>query len=58
MIKKALLQIKQNLFYKKIRIKINKNKSYPRKAIRRGIGGNIKVQFLLLKNGDIKIFKW
>ena len=64
MIKKALpqidlkqLQIKQNLFFKKIKTTINKNKSYPRKAVRRGIEGDIKISFTLLENGNVKDIK-
>lgn len=47
----------RNLFYAKLRRKINNNKSYPRMAKRRGMQGKVKVSFILLKNGHIKNLK-
>jgi len=51
------LKIKQNLFYQKIKTTINKNKYYPKKAIKRGIEGDIKISFILLSSGEVKDIK-
>lgn len=44
---------KVNAFYKKIRVKINKNKSYPKIAKRRRMQGSVKVTFTVLRNGKV-----
>lgn len=43
----------KNQFLASIRAKINKHKSYPRVAKKRGMQGNIKVKFTILKNGNV-----
>ncbi|MEA1879338.1 MAG: TonB family protein [Campylobacterota bacterium] len=47
----------RNLFYAKLRNKINNNKSYPRMAKKRGMQGKVNVSFRLLKNGRITNLK-
>jgi len=44
---------KKNAFLVKIRGKINKNKTYPRIAQRRGMQGSVKVSFTILPNGHV-----
>lgn len=44
---------KVNLFYQKIRVKINKNKSYPKIAKRRRMQGTVKVTFTVLRSGNV-----
>ena len=44
---------KVNIFYKKIRVKINQNKSYPKIAKRRRMQGSIKVTFTVLRSGKV-----
>ena len=44
---------KVNRFYKKIRVKINQNKSYPKIAKRRRMQGSVKVTFTVLRNGKV-----
>lgn len=44
---------KVNKFYKKIRVKINQNKSYPKIAKRRRMQGSIKVTFTVLRSGKV-----
>lgn len=44
---------KVNKFYKKIRVKINKNKSYPKIAKRRRMQGSVKVTFTVLRSGKV-----
>ncbi|QFR49465.1 TonB family protein [Sulfurimonas lithotrophica] len=48
------IKAKQNLFFTELRNKINKNKSYPRRARRRGIEGNVEVKFFLQSDGSVK----
>ncbi|WP_223898757.1 energy transducer TonB [Sulfurovum sp. TSL1] len=43
----------KNQFLASIRDKINKHKSYPRIAQRRGMQGTVKVAFTILKNGNV-----
>ena len=43
----------KNQFLAKIRDKINKHKSYPRIAKKRGMQGNIKVKFTILSSGKV-----
>ena len=43
----------KNEFLASIRAKINKHKSYPRIAKKRGMQGTIKVEFTILKNGNV-----
>lgn len=43
----------KNQFLANIRAKINKHKSYPRIAQRRGMQGTIKVEFTILSNGNV-----
>jgi len=44
---------KKNAFLAKIRGKINRNKTYPRIAQRRGMQGSVKVSFTILPNGHV-----
>ena len=44
---------RKNAFLAQIRAKINKAKSYPRMAKRRGMQGTVKAQFTILKNGNV-----
>jgi periplasmic protein TonB len=44
---------KVNKFYKQIRVKINKNKSYPKIAKRRRMQGTVKVTFTVLRSGKV-----
>jgi len=43
----------KNEFLANIRAKINKHKSYPRIAKKRGMQGTIKVEFTILSNGNV-----
>lgn len=43
----------KNKFLANIRAKINKHKSYPRVAKKRGMQGNIKVKFTILSSGKV-----
>ena len=43
----------KNLFLAKVRDRINRHKSYPRMAKRRGIEGSVKVDFTILANGNV-----
>ena len=47
-------KIAQKQFYDKLKRIINKNKSYPKKAIKRDIQGVVKVSFILQSNGNVK----
>lgn len=42
-----------NKFYKKVRVKINQNKSYPKIAKRRRMQGSVKVTFTVLRSGNV-----
>jgi protein TonB len=44
---------KKSQFLAKIRAKINRAKSYPRIAQKRGMQGVVKVRFTILKNGNV-----
>ncbi len=44
---------RKNEFLAQIRAKINKAKSYPRVAKRRGMQGTVKARFTILKNGSV-----
>lgn len=44
---------KVNKFYKKIRVKINQNKSYPKIAKRRRMQGSVIVTFTVLGSGNV-----
>jgi protein TonB len=44
---------KKNAFLSKVSENINKNKTFPRIAQRRGMKGSIKVRFVILPNGDV-----
>jgi len=44
---------KKNAFLAKIRGKINRNKTYPRIAQKRGMQGSVKVRFTILSNGQV-----
>jgi protein TonB len=48
------IRAKQNIFFTKIRNRIDRNKSYPRSARRRGIEGDVEVSFNLCSDGDVK----
>ena len=44
---------KKNQFLSKVREEINRHKSYPKIARRRGMQGLIKVKFTILANGNV-----
>ena len=44
---------KKNRFLNQLRAKINRNKTYPRIAQRRGMQGSTKVRFTILKSGKV-----
>ena len=44
---------KKSAFLAKVRAKINRGKSYPRIAQKRGMQGTVKVRFTILKNGHV-----
>jgi len=44
---------KKSAYLAKVRAKINRGKSYPRIAQRRGMQGTVKVRFTILKNGHV-----
>ena len=46
-------QAQKNQFLANIRTKINKHKSYPRIARKRGMQGTVNVKFTILKNGNV-----
>ena len=46
-------EAEKNLFLSNIRTKINKHKSYPRIAQRRGMQGTVKVKFTILSSGKV-----
>lgn len=46
----------QKKYYTKIKETINKNKSYPRVAVKRGIEGIVKINFTISKNGELLSF--
>lgn len=58
LIAKQEREAKQNLFVQELRDRINKNKSYPMTARRRGIEGSIEMQFHLLENGQVKDIRY
>lgn len=43
----------KSLFLAKVRSRINKNKTYPKIAKRRGMQGNVEVSFTILRNGKV-----
>ncbi|MEA2029418.1 MAG: TonB family protein [Campylobacterota bacterium] len=49
---KALAQ-KRNLYFANLKRKINRNKSYPRIAKRRGMQGSVKVRFMISSSGKL-----
>ena len=51
------LVINQNKYYTKIKQTIDKNKSYPKIAVRWGIQGKVKIQFTISKNGELLSYK-
>lgn len=53
-VNKEEIKAKQNIFFTKIRNRINENKSYPRTARRRGIQGSVEVRFHLCNDGNVK----
>ena len=50
---KKLIELKKQKYYQLIKETIQSNKEYPRKAIRRGIEGAIKVDFVISKDGKL-----
>ncbi|MDA3946753.1 MAG: energy transducer TonB [Helicobacteraceae bacterium] len=48
-----LMQARQDLFMASLTKKINSNKSYPRSARRRGIEGNVEVEFEVYSDGNV-----
>ena len=51
------IKAKQNIFFANLKKRINKNKSYPKVARRRGIQGEINVEFTISANGNIADIK-
>jgi protein TonB len=51
------LQVKQNKYYAQIKQTIDKNKSYPKVAVRRGIQGDVLIQFTISRTGELLSFK-
>jgi protein TonB len=51
------LKIKQNQYYTQIKQTIDKNKSYPKVAVRRGIQGDVQIQFTISRTGELLSFK-
>ncbi|MFA6191251.1 MAG: energy transducer TonB [Sulfurimonas sp.] len=45
---------KQNNFFTGLRERINKNKSYPESARRRGVQGNVEMKFCILEDGNVE----
>ena len=43
----------RNKFWTKLRVKIDRNKFYPRIAKKRGMEGSVKVKFTILANGNV-----
>ncbi len=56
-IDKEVIKAKQNIYYTKIKQTIDKNKSYPKVAVRRGIQGDVKINFTISKEGHLLSFK-
>ena len=50
-------EILKNQYYLKIKKTIAQNKSYPRKAIRRGIEGIVEVSFIISPKGELLSYK-
>jgi len=50
---KRINPAQKNAYLAHIRSKINKNKTYPRIAQRRGMQGTVKVRFTILKSGNV-----
>lgn len=51
-----LIKLKQKQYYTKIKQTIDKNKSYPRMAVKRGIEGDVKVKFTISEKGELISF--
>ena len=51
------LKIKQHKYYSQIKQTIDKNKFYPKVAVRRGIQGEVKIQFTISKDGELLSYK-
>ena len=49
--------MKQHKYYSQIKQTIDKNKSYPQVAVRRGIQGEVKIQFTISKDGELLSYK-
>jgi len=47
----------QNKYYSQIKKTIDKNKFYPKMAIRRGIEGEVKIKFCISANGELLSFE-
>jgi len=54
--KLRIRKVNQNKYYTKIKEPINKNKTYPRMAIKRGIEGIVKIKFTISKDGELLSF--
>lgn len=44
--------LEKQIYFKRLKERIDENKIYPRKALRRNIQGSVKVSFTLSKNGE------
>ena len=51
------IKAKQNIYFTNLKKRIDKYKSYPKKAVRRGIQGSVKVNFTLSCNGELISYK-
>ncbi|MGB5868022.1 MAG: energy transducer TonB [Arcobacteraceae bacterium] len=50
-------KINQKIYYTKIKELINKNKYYPKVAVKRGIEGIVEINFTISKTGELLSFK-
>ncbi|MCF6174121.1 MAG: energy transducer TonB, partial [Campylobacteraceae bacterium] len=48
---------KRAIFINKLKARINKNKFYPKKAIMRHIQGDVKVEFIIQNDGNVRDIK-
>ncbi len=56
LIDKDIIKAKQNAYFKMVKEAISKNKQYPRSALRRGIQGDVKVNFTISRYGELLKF--
>lgn len=51
-----IVKAKRDHYYKMLKEMIAKNKIYPKVAVRRGIQGDVKINFTISKNGELVKF--